>query len=115
MKSPITSHVLDTSQGKPAAGIEIVLEIRAEADQWQKLGSGVTNSDGRVNDLLPAEHSLASGLYRLTFETASYFKAKNVRSFYSTIPVMFEIQESGGHYHIPLLLNPYGYSTYRGS
>lgn len=111
--SPITTHVLDTSLGRPAAGVEVKL-ARWEAGQWQLMGQGVTNNDGRITDLLP-EGSLQTGTYRITFETAAYFAQQNISGFYPFVPIIFEITAADEHYHVPLLLNPYGYSTYRGS
>ncbi len=115
MKSFITTHVLDTSRGRPAAGVRVVLARQIENDAWQELGQGSTNDDGRVSDLLPADSSLAAGVYRLTFETGAYFRALGLRSFYPYVSVVFEIADSSQHYHVPLLLSPFGYSTYRGS
>lgn len=115
MTSPITTHVLDTMQGRPASGVPIALEQLDAAGKWQELARGVTDSDGRIKDLLPSEHRLAAGTYRMSFETAPYFEATGVKGFYPSVPVVFELQQPGEHYHIPLLLSPYGYSTYRGS
>lgn len=115
MTSPITTHVLDTSHGKPAAGVPIALAFLDAAGQWVELGRGTTDADGRIRDLLPASHVLAPGTYRMNFETARYFEASGSRGFYPEVPVIFELRQPGEHYHIPLLLNPYGYSTYRGS
>lgn len=108
VRSPITSHVLDTSRGRPAAGISLALE-KKDGTQWKPLGKGKTNEDGRVEDLLPASHILEKGTYRLTFVTQGF------SSFYPEVAVMFEIAETDSHYHIPLLLSPHGYTTYRGS
>jgi len=110
MTSPITTHVLDTAQGKPAEGVGIKLCYEADAAQWLVLGEGVTNKDGRIANLIPDNHALAKGRYKMTFNTGNYQKG-----FYPYVDVVFEITESGQHYHIPLLLSPYGYSTYRGS
>lgn len=114
MKSPITTHVLDTSLGKPASGVAAILE-RLEAGVWCVLGKGVTDADGRITDLLPPEHTLQSGTYRLTFATSEYFRACGVTGFYPSVPIVFEIHDLSQHYHVPLLVNPFGYSTYRGS
>jgi 5-hydroxyisourate hydrolase len=114
MKSPITTHVLDTTLGKPAQNIEVTLEI-SESGAWRTLGQGVTNSDGRVTDLLAPDFILQKGLYRITFATGSYFRACGVVGFYPTVPIIFEVHNGEQHYHVPLLLNPFGYSTYRGS
>jgi 5-hydroxyisourate hydrolase len=115
MKSPITSHVLDTSRGRPASGIPAVLEIRADSGVWRELARGVTDDDGRLGDLLAADHPLTPGVYRLTFDVAAYFRAQDKKTFYPEIPILFEIRAPDEHYHVPLLLSPYGYSTYRGS
>jgi 5-hydroxyisourate hydrolase len=111
--SPITTHVLDTSRGRPAGGIEVVLERETPGTGWTIAGRGTTNADGRVADLLAG--ALEAGVYRLTFETAAYFAARQVASFYPRVIVVFEIREPQQHHHVPLLLSPYGYSTYRGS
>lgn len=112
--SQITTHVLDTSKGKPAQGVHIVLEKLNADGTLTELGKGETNIDGRLPDLLTSEAKLAPGLYRLVFDTASYFKAQSVKAFYPSISITFETTDQS-HYHVPLLLNPYGYSTYRGS
>ena len=113
--SPITTHVLDTSKGCPARGVRVVLEAMSPPLRWRVLGKGVTNGDGRVADLLPHPFKLKKGVYRLTFETAAYFKSCGVRSFYPWATIVFSIQEPREHFHVPLLLSPFGYSTYRGS
>ena len=108
--STITTHVLDTSLGKPAAGIRIELEYGGAI-----VGSGVTDADGRARDLVPKSATLDTGDYRLTFFVGEYFSKGNRDSFYTQIVVSFRIGESDQHYHVPLLLSPFGYSTYRGS
>lgn len=110
----ITTHVLDTALGRPAAGVPIRLEI-AEGDGWRSLGAGSTDGDGRLRTLLAADAALATGTYRLRFDTASYFAAIGVAAFYPVVEVVFFVREGGGHFHVPLLLSPFGYSTYRGS
>lgn len=115
MKSSITTHVLDTARGCPGEGIEAVLEVREDSENWKPLGRGTTDQDGRISNLLPKETGLSSGTHRLTFHVAPYFESKGVKSFYSSIPVIFTVTEGEAHYHIPLLLSPFGYSTYRGS
>jgi 5-hydroxyisourate hydrolase len=114
MKSPITTHVLDTMRGRPAEGIRVSVEKKI-GGAWMKLASGKTNADGRIADLLPANFALSTGTYRMRFETAAYFKRINTRAFYPSVDVTFEIKDVTSHYHIPLLLSPFGYSTYRGS
>ncbi len=112
--SQITTHVLDTSKGKPAQGVHIILEKPNTDGTWTTLGKGETNADGRLSGLLTSEAKLAPGIYRLVFDTASYFKTQGVKSFYPSVTITFETTNQS-HYHVPLLLNPYGYSTYRGS
>lgn len=113
-RSPITTHVLDTTLGKPAKGVPITLEF-LEPPGYAELGRGVTNDDGRIADLLGVEHRLAPGRYRMTFDTERYFQALGQKAFYPTVQVVFDLTGPGEHYHIPLLLSAYGYSTYRGS
>ncbi|MEA2255660.1 MAG: 5-hydroxyisourate hydrolase [Solirubrobacteraceae bacterium] len=110
--SAITTHVLDTARGRPAAGIDVVLE-RAGGAGWEPVGHGTTDGDGRVRDLL-GEGPVAAGRYRLTFGTGAYFAAAGERAFYPEVTVVFAV-DGGEHHHVPLLLSPFGYSTYRGS
>ena len=114
MKSPITTHVLDTTRGTPAEGVLVALEMQQSDGRWKELGRGTTNSDGRLTDLLPEGHRPVHGTYRLIFFTAEYFSLLNVDSFYSRVAIEFVVGNSE-HYHVPLLLSPFGYSTYRGS
>ncbi len=111
--SPITTHVLDVSCGKPAANISCKLERLNSQSQWEKIGEGVTNQDGRVDTLLSSP--INKGIYRIEFLTKPYFEQKKTNSFYPSVTVHFEIVSPEEHYHVPLLLSPYGYSTYRGS
>ena len=112
--SLITTHVLDTARGRPAAGITVRLE-RHDERGWTPIAERVTDADGRVRDLLPAGVPAEPGRYRLVFDTASYLGAGGARAFYPEITVAFEVHESREHHHVPLLLSPFGYSTYRGS
>ena len=107
--STISTHVLDTSLGKPASGIPVELEYGGAI-----VGSGVTDADGRVRDLVASGASLEAGDYRLRFDVSNYFAQTKRDSFYKTITVEFSIAESE-RYHVPLLLSPFGYCTYRGS
>jgi 5-hydroxyisourate hydrolase len=109
----ITTHVLDTSVGRPAAGIAVSLEMLGGGG-WTPVGSGSTDEDGRVSDLLPAER-VSAATYQLLFDTASYFSSRGVEGFYPEIAIRFEVTDAGAHHHVPLLLSPFGYSTYRGS
>jgi len=113
--SQITTHVLDTSKGSPAEGIKISLQRPMGSEgKWITVTSGVTNEDGRIEQFLEKGTVLDPGVYRMLFETKNYFIANNTTAFYPFVPVVFEIIDSE-HYHVPLLLNPFGYSTYRGS
>lgn len=111
--SPITSHVLDTALGRPATGVTIVLE-RYDAGAWQPLGMGATNDDGRLIDLVKPG-ALTAGRHRLTFDTGAYFQKQGVEHFFPSVTIDFEVADPTQHYHVPLLVSPFGYSTYRGS
>ena len=113
-RSPITTHVLDVSRGKPAAGIKVVLEAQNNGG-WKELATGTTDADGRVGNLLPEGSKLEPGVYKLTFDTHSYQSSTKQEGFYPYVPIIFEVRDGTQHYHVPLLLSPYGYSTYRGS
>ena len=112
--SIISTHVLDVARGEPARGIAVTLQ-RLRPDQGaQSLGEGVTDHDGRCKSLLQGG-TLQPGTHRLVFDTGSYFRAQNVVFFYPLVVVLFEVRDATQNYHIPLLLSPFGYSTYRGS
>lgn len=113
-RSPITTHVLDVSLGKPAAGIAVVLSRQPDGETSTEVARGTTDGDGRIADLLPPGPPEA-GRWRLDFAVGEYFAAQGRPSFYPAVSVIFEIAEAAGHYHVPLLLSPFGYSTYRGS
>jgi len=108
--SGITTHVLDTSLGRPASGVPVVLEIRSETG-WREIGRAETDGDGRIRQFPPP----AVGIYRLTFQIESYFHSQGVEGFYPEATIVFHVRDASQHYHVPLLLSPYGYSTYRGS
>src|ERR1043166_1483037 len=110
--SGITTHVLDTSRGRPAEGVPATLEIEG-AGGWKLIGKGVTNADGRITDLVSKEAELNAGVYRLIFDTEKYFAHLQVKAFYPLVTIIFRIEDPLQHYHVPLLLNPFGYSTYR--
>jgi 5-hydroxyisourate hydrolase len=110
--SGITTHVLDTSRGRPAAGVPVARE-RAVDSGWQPVSRGTTDGDGRVGDLLA--WAPEPGRYRLTFDTGAYFRAVGDTGFYPEVSVTFVVGRAEEHYHVPLLLSPFGYSTYRGS
>jgi len=111
--SQITTHVLDTARGKPAPGIAVLL-VRQAGDGWEILTRGTTDADGRISHLLPKDAVLPPGEYKMIFETDAYFEAEKVDAFYPVVEIRFYIRDAS-HYHIPLLLSPFGYSTYRGS
>ncbi|KAJ4485827.1 hypothetical protein J3R30DRAFT_3282228 [Lentinula aciculospora] len=125
MKSPITCHVLDTSTGQPAQGITIKLQqyekTEGNAFLFNPIARGETNSDGRCTDLLTPMSSteikdlLKPGLYKMIFRTKEYFESKSVKTFYPWVEITFELSDTSEHYHIPLLISPYGFTTYRGS
>lgn len=112
--SQITTHILDTSKGSPAVGVAVVLEKPELNGDWIAVGKGTTNADGRIPDLLATDVILDSGVYRLTFDTNSYFNSLGINAFYPSVSITFLTVDTS-HYHVPLLLNPFGYSTYRGS
>ena len=111
--SYITTHVLDTSRGQPAAGVGVLLEQRT-GETWTVMGRGETDHDGRLRTLWPGG-APQPGVYRLTFGTGRYFEAHGVHPFYPFVTIVFETAPGQEHYHVPLLLSPFGYSTYRGS
>lgn len=113
-KGAVTTHVLNTASGKPASGMLVKLERQGEKD-WQELGQGRTGDDGRANELYPASKKLEAGVYRLVFDTGAYFKAQGQKTFFPRAEIIFQIEKTDEHYHVPLLLSPFGYSTYRGS
>jgi 5-hydroxyisourate hydrolase len=111
--SQLTTHVLNTSTGKPAHGVNIILYEKVGAD-WLEVARGITNTDGRISNLLKDDEPLPFAVYKMSFETGPYFTSMHTDVFYPVVDVQFSIN-TAGHYHIPLLLSPYGYSTYRGS
>ena len=113
--SPITTHILDTSRGLPAAGVRVALDRQTGPENWTELASAVTNADGRIADLLADASIFTPGTYRLRFATAAYFQSLGVPCFFPEVHILFQIDDPRGHLHVPLLLSPYGYTTYRGS
>ena len=111
--SPITTHVLDTRLGTPAANLPIRL-LQLQEGHFVEIAGGTTNEDGRIKDLLE-EGSLTNGVYKMHFDTGHYHQALGIEGFYPEAVICFEITNTEQHYHIPLLLSPFGYSTYRGS
>ncbi|MDQ3804588.1 MAG: hydroxyisourate hydrolase [Acidobacteriota bacterium] len=113
--STISTHVLDTARGRPAANVPVMLDTQEAGGEWHFISFGRTDANGRLENLLPAEHPLAERQYRLTFGTAEYFAAHGTSAFYPSVTVVFAVHDAAEHYHVPLLLGPYGYTTYRGS
>ncbi|HYL46645.1 MAG TPA: hydroxyisourate hydrolase [Candidatus Limnocylindrales bacterium] len=111
--SEISTHVLDTSAGKPAAGVPVVLEAEVKGG-WKELARGETDADGRLR-FASSPGSGSGGIYRLTFETRAYFQARKIEALYPQVCVVFQVRNANERHHIPLLLSPYGYSTCRGS
>ncbi|MFN8274935.1 MAG: 2-oxo-4-hydroxy-4-carboxy-5-ureidoimidazoline decarboxylase [Flavobacteriaceae bacterium] len=111
--SQITTHVLDTSEGVPGKNITIRLR-RFCNGSWQTFAQGVTNADGRIPDLLPPERILKADTYQMVFDTGAYYANLNTQTFYPMVEIIFQTFDDA-HYHVPLLVNPFGYSTYRGS
>jgi 5-hydroxyisourate hydrolase len=112
--SAITTHVLDITLGLPAQGVRVELEHK-QGEQWLALGSGVTDGDGRLRDLMARESALRPGLYRLRFLTGEYFSRLGIAALHPFVEIVFDLRDERAHYHIPLLVSPHAYSTYRGS
>jgi 5-hydroxyisourate hydrolase len=108
----ISTHILDTTRGRPAQGVTVTLELR-EGTAWRELAHGITDADGRAKPLL--EVIPEAGTYRIGFDVAAYFTRLEVESFYPAVSIEFRVNAPAEHYHVPLLLNPFGFSTYRGS
>jgi 5-hydroxyisourate hydrolase len=115
----LSTHVLDATTGRPAAGVQVRLDGLAgdggaEAG-WAPAGGGQTDADGRLRLAAPGAAGFDPGVYRITFGTGAYFTARGLASFYPEVTITFEMTARDEHYHVPLLLSPYAYSTYRGS
>ncbi|WP_017612802.1 hydroxyisourate hydrolase [Nocardiopsis salina] len=113
--SHVTTHILDASLGLPAREVPVRLEAAADRERtsWKPVAEGRTNDDGRVPDLGPDQ--LEAGFYRIVFDTGAYFDSLGQRAFYPEVTVVFDLAEEDRHYHVPILLNRYSYTTYRGS
>ncbi|CAN5266050.1 hydroxyisourate hydrolase [soil metagenome] len=107
----ISTHVLDTARGRPASDVHVTLH-RRDADGWELLAEARTDDDGRVAELLADGHVLAAGVHRLRFDTGAYLGGEG---FYPEVAIVFSVRDASEHHHVPLLLSPYGYSTYRGT
>jgi 5-hydroxyisourate hydrolase len=113
--SAITTHVLDTARGRPAAGMLVRLERCSEGAPPTVVGHGTTDMDGRVKNLLEPGTALVMGWYRLVFDTGTYFSDTGVTGLFPAVEVLLDVRDAAQHYHVPLLLSPFGYSTYRGA
>ncbi len=111
----ISTHILDLTQGKPATAVPVRLEKQNSAGDWRLVAAARTDNDGRCSELLPEAEDLSAGVYRLIFDTGSYFARQKVDALYPVVEITFQAREGEQHFHIPLLLSPNGYSTYRGS
>lgn len=112
--NPLSVHVLNIQSGQPSPGVEVHLEQHTDTG-WTTLSTATTDASGRVSALYPEDERFTSGRYRVTFETGDWFAERDTATFFPEIPVPFEVADTDQHYHVPLLLSPYGYSTYRGN
>jgi 5-hydroxyisourate hydrolase len=113
--SKITTHVLDVAGGRPAEGISVTLSEHDNSGEWIVIGTSTTDRDGRAGDLLEAGTDISLGTYRLRFDTGGYFESKGIESFYPEVSVTFSVKNAQEHFHVPVLLSPFGFTTYRGS
>jgi len=113
--STVSTHILDVSRGGPANGVHVRLDCQNLDESWNQVSEAWTDDDGRVKPFFLVETVLNAGTYRLVFDTEAYFSAYNIETFYPQISVTFKMGDSPQHYHVPLLLSPYGFTTYRGS
>ena len=111
-RSRVTTHVLDATSGRPAADVEVSME-RQVGGGWQWVAAGRTDADGRISELGPVD--LERGVYRVSFAVGAYFALREQPTFYPEVTILFTLDDAQEHYHVPLLLSPYAYSTYRGS
>jgi 5-hydroxyisourate hydrolase len=111
----ITTHVLDTATGRPAAGVPVTLEVLEQSGGWARVSTGVTGPDGRLAGLVPDGREILAGVHRLRFDTGAWFAGRGQPGFYPEVTIVFEVTDPAEHHHVPLLLSPYGYTTYRGS
>jgi len=113
--SNVTTHILDTARGQPAAGVGVSLAMLSHGDKWARVAAASTDAEGRVRAFVPPGKPLEVGTYRLRFEVSAYHASQGTPGFFPYVDVVFSIREAGGHFHVPLLLSPFSYSTYRGS
>jgi 5-hydroxyisourate hydrolase len=110
--SQVTTHILDTGSGRPATGVAVVLYVR-DGDDWTLVGKGETDANGRIKNLGPER--IPGGAYRLNFATGAYYEGLGTETFFPEVDLHFTVSDAGEHYHVPLLLSPFAFSTYRGS
>jgi 5-hydroxyisourate hydrolase len=110
----ISTHILDLSRGCPAVAVVVTL-LRRQDDSWHEISINRTDQDGRIKAALPAGETLHAGVYLLHFDSGAYFRSLGIESFHPFVEITFQIHNAAEHYHVPLLLTPYSYSTYRGS
>jgi 5-hydroxyisourate hydrolase len=113
--SPITTHVLDTASGSPAAEVPVLLERKSHSAGWQLISEKVTDANGRIDDLMQSGDVFEAGHYRLSFDTGAYYLIQSMECFFPHITISFVVRDVEQHYHVPLLVSPFGYTTYRGS
>jgi len=111
----ISTHILDTARGAPAGGVGVALAAQNTDESWTELSNAWTDDDGRVKPFFLVSAQLEPGVYRLVFDTESYFTSLAIDSFFPQVTIVFKVEDTTSHYHVPLLISPYGYSTYRGS
>ena len=111
----VSTHVLDTALGKPAKGMAVRLERHENSGEWHMLALARTDQDGRCGEMVPNGRTLTPGVYRLTFDTAGYHAAQEISGLYPLVQITFSVRDGESHFHIPLLVSPHGYTTYRGS
>ena len=111
----VSTHVLDLTLGRPARDVAVRLEKRESDTNWRLLASARTDQNGRCAQLMPKNEALTPGIYRLVFDTESYFGPRKLETLYPSVEITFYVREGEQHFHLPLLLSPHGYSTYRGS
>ncbi|MBK0063882.1 MULTISPECIES: hydroxyisourate hydrolase [unclassified Acinetobacter] len=113
-QNPLSVHVLNLENGLPSSDVNVVLEAQ-QGEKWVQINQAKTDENGRITALYPSDKAIDKGIYRVTFKTGDWFREHNQRSFFPEVPVVFVIDGTVDHYHIPLLMSPYGYSTYRGN
>ena len=113
-QNPLSVHVLNLENGLPSAEVKVTLEEQNNG-KWTQIAEAKTNEQGRVTALFPENRSFNNKIYKVTFKTGDWFKQNKQTSFFPEVPVIFQTDGSVKHYHIPLLISPYGYSTYRGN